>query len=339
MITSPGSIPSCSCSARRSAVRRGAFAPPVKAGAQRVTAHRVNALVQKSGRTQFKHHLWHAACEKNLHCGKVPRAVGQSVHQARNLAIDCGPIIHRGPRQTRRMSNGRQMQQKIRRTAKRRMKHHGVANGGGSKNVARAHAPVDAGAAVRAPSGSPHRATQAGLRAQARCAAARAPALRPPPATVAAVPRNWHPPPGDAQARQPTSAAYSSVICFCAKRAPMVCTLPASSPDSGSSVTPPGTSTAGLRAADASAIIMAGSPLSHVATPMTPLPRWQRAHQPAQHHGSIVAEGQRVHHARGALGAAVAGVGAGSGERESRAADFSSRAASATSRPTSQWPV
>ncbi len=52
----------------------------------------------------------------------------------------------------------------------------------------------------------------------------------------------------------------------------MVCTFAASSPDSGSSVTPPGTSTAGFFPDDASAIIIAGSPLSHVAMPITPLP-------------------------------------------------------------------
>ena len=52
----------------------------------------------------------------------------------------------------------------------------------------------------------------------------------------------------------------------------MVCTRPASSPDSGRSVTPPGTSTAGFAPDEASAIIIAGKPLSHVAIPMTPLP-------------------------------------------------------------------
>ncbi len=95
----------------------------------------------------------------------------------------------------------------------------------------------------------------------------------------------------------------------------MVCTFAASSPDSGSSVTPPGTSTAGFFPDDASAIIIAGSPLSHVATPITPLPRGQRAHQAAQHHRGIVAKRQRVHHAGGALRAAVAGIGAGARER------------------------
>ena len=40
----------------------------------------------------------------------------------------------------------------------------------------------------------------------------------------------------------------------------------------------------------------------------------QRAHEAAQHDGGVVAEGQRVHHAGGALGAAVARIGAGAGK-------------------------
>src|SRR2546425_10083949 len=50
----------------------------------------------------------------------------------------------------------------------------------------------------------------------------------------------------------------------------MVCTLAASSPLSGSNVTPPGTNTHGISGTPASAIIIAGSPLSQVATPITP---------------------------------------------------------------------
>ncbi len=59
----------------------------------------------------------------------------------------------------------------------------------------------------------------------------------------------------------------------------------------------------------ARAINMAGSPLSHVATPITPRAR-QRADQPPQDDGRIVAVGQAVHHAGGTLRTAVAGVGA-----------------------------
>ena len=87
---------------------------------------------------------------------------------------------------------------------------------------------------------------------------------------VPAVPRNWQPPPGEAHARQASSAASSRLIRPCAKRALTDCTLPASSPSSGSSVTPPGTITPGSLRCEAMAISMAGRPLSQVATPSTP---------------------------------------------------------------------
>jgi hypothetical protein len=83
-------------------------------------------------------------------------------------------------------------------------------------------------------------------------------------------PRNWQPPPGDPHARQPSSAAASSDSSPRAKRAPIDCTLPASSPSLGGSVTPPGTSTLGSSRIATSASIIAGSPLSQVATPSTP---------------------------------------------------------------------
>ena len=110
------------------------------------------------------------------------------------------------------------------------------------------------------------------------------------------------------------SAASSRVIWPWAKRAPTDCTLPASSPSSASRVTPPGTSTQGRSRAPASAIIMAGRPLSQVATPSTPRARGQRADQAAEDRGGVVAVGQGIEHAGGALGAAVAGVGAIGGE-------------------------
>ena len=50
----------------------------------------------------------------------------------------------------------------------------------------------------------------------------------------------------------------------------MVCTAPASSPTVGGRVTPPGTTIAGSSRIAASATIIAGSPLSQVAMPITP---------------------------------------------------------------------
>ena len=155
---------------------------------------------------------------------------------------------------------------------------------------------------------------------------------------VAAVPRNWHPPPGVAQVRQPTSAAYSSVICPWANRAPMVCALPASSPSSGSRVTPPGTRMLGVAPQEASAIIIAGRPLSQVATPITP----RRVGSDRISRRSTIAASLRkgsessmpavpwVRPSHGSVQAPAKGT-----QRCVR----SSRAASATSSPTSQWPV
>ena len=98
---------------------------------------------------------------------------------------------------------------------------------------------------------------------------------------VAAVPRNWQPPPGVPQARQARAAASSSVTRPWAKRAPSVCTAPASSLPSAGSVTPPGTITPGRSEQPASASIVAGRPLSQVAMPRTPARRgseriWRR---------------------------------------------------------------
>ena len=52
----------------------------------------LHSYIQKPMGAQFQHHLGHAAGQKHLHGGEITRAVGQRVHQARNLAIDLDPI-------------------------------------------------------------------------------------------------------------------------------------------------------------------------------------------------------------------------------------------------------
>ena len=132
---------------------------------------------------------------------------------------------------------------------------------------------------------------------------------------VAAVPRNWQPPPGVPQARQPMVAASSTVMRPCAKRAPIDWTLPASSPPMAGSVTPPGTTMPGRWPHPASASIVAGSPLSQVAMPITPRPTRQRADQAPHDDRRVVAIRQAVEHAGRALGAAVARIAAVGGKR------------------------
>ena len=95
------------------------------------------------------------------------------------------------------------------------------------------------------------------------------PSASPTTCEVAAVPRNWQPPPGEPQARQPSSAASDSETNPCAKRAPRVCTFPASSPTRRQRDAA-GNEHARQSRKPASAIIIAGRPLSHVAMPSTP---------------------------------------------------------------------
>ena len=191
---------------------------------------------------------------------------------------------------------------------------------------------------ARAPSAGPCRARSAGPTARAPSAAATGRAPRRRPATWPRCRGTGSRRRASAQARQPSSAASSSVISPWAKRAPMVCTLPASSPSLGGSVTPPGTRThgqvvqRGQRHHHRRQALVAGGDAEHARA------RRQRADQPAQHDGGVVAVGQAVHHAGRALRAAVAGVGAEAGERDA-AERRSSSAAACISRPTSQWPV
>ena len=128
------------------------------------------------------------------------------------------------------------------------------------------------------------------------------------------MPRNWQPPPGVPQARQPRSAASDSVTNPWANRVPRVCTAPASSPDSGGSVTPPGTSDAGevaqprQRHHHRGQALVAGGDAQHTGA------NGQRPRQPPQHDCGVVPIRQAVKHARRALRSPVAGVRAESRE-------------------------
>ena len=68
------------------------------------------------------------------------RPVGQRVHQARRLAIDARPIVHRGARQSRGMGDGRQVQDQVGGTAEGRVHHQGIAHRGVVQDAAHGQA-------------------------------------------------------------------------------------------------------------------------------------------------------------------------------------------------------
>ncbi len=155
---------------------------------------------------------------------------------------------------------------------------------------------------------------------------------------VAAVPRNWQPPPGLAQARQPSSAASCRETSPWTNRDPIDWTLPASSPWAGGNVTPPGTITPGRPCEPARASIIAGRPLSHVATPSTP---FRRGSERIRRRKTTAAS---LRYGRLSIIPGVPWVRPSHGSETMPAngatpAAFNSSAASRTSSPTSQCPV
>ena len=187
-----------------------------------------------------------------------------------------------------------------------------------------------AGRARRGPSGAPCRARSVAPRAPARCAAptARAPRRRPARSRPCrgtgsrrrATRRRGSPsrPPPRARSSRARSGRRSSAPSRRPRRR------------SAGSVTPPGTITPGRSCAPASAIIMAGRPLSQVATPITPTRVGSDRISRPQHHRRVVAIRQDVHHPGRALRPPVARIGDVAGERHAHRALRSSSAAAAS---------
>ena len=146
-------------------------------------------------------------------------------------------------------------------------------------------------------SAAPCRARSRDRKAPAPNAPSDMPSASPTTCAVAAVPRNWHPPPGDAHARQPASAACSSVSSPCVKRTPMVCTRPASSPfapaerDAARHEHARKVAAARERHHHRGQALVAGRDADHAAACR------QRSDQPAENRRGVVPVGQAVEHA------------------------------------------
>ena len=131
---------------------------------------------------------------------------------------------------------------------------------------------------------------------------------------VAAVPRNWQPPPGDAQARQPMSRRLRErdepVGEARADRLRLARILAVAGGQGDSA----GHDHRGQVAAGGEGHGHGGQPLVAGGHAHHRLARGQRADEPPQDDGGVVAIGEAVEHAARPLGASVAGIGAEGGE-------------------------
>ena len=103
-----------------------ALCPPVQHLIEREPRAGGNARVEQAKRAQVQQHLRNATREVHAH-GRM-RSRGQRVDQSRNGAVDGHPVLDARAAQAGRVRDGRHVQQEVRRTAERRMRHHRVAN-------------------------------------------------------------------------------------------------------------------------------------------------------------------------------------------------------------------
>ncbi len=330
-------MPSCSLSALRSALRRSLCCHQSRL-ASSVSPLTVFTRVSKSpAARRCEHHLRHASCKKHLHRREILRPIRQRVHKPRNLRFTSAQSSTVGRfNPAENATAGRCSSRFV-----------DPPNAACSTiafliaaSVSTSRTPIfnwciRISARAERFAASSHIGWPEG--ASAVCGSA-SPNASPTTCAVAAVPRNWHPPPGLAQARHPTSAAYSSVICFCANRAPMVCTLPASSPDGGQQRHAPGNQNRRARPSRSQRHHHRRQALVARRDAQHALARGQRPHQPRSTIAASLRNGSEsiipvvpcVRPSQGSVHAPANGT--------ARSA-FNSRAASATSRPTSQCPV
>jgi hypothetical protein len=262
-----------------------------------------------------EHDFGDAAREVGPDGGVILRAVGQDVDEARGARLTAIQSWTVGRGNPAAWAMAGMWSRRLVEPPKGRVHRHGIADGGGVR-ISRMGMP--AFGQTQRPRGrcavaiSRHTAEPEG--ASALCGSA-IPRLRRRPAKWRPCPETGIRPRAKRRRGSPVRRLPSSESSPREKRAPMVCTAPASSPSRGGRVTPPGTMTQGRSRDPASAIIMAGSPLSQVATPSTPARRGRERMRRRRTSAASLRYGRRIKHARGALRAAIARIADCRGER------------------------
>ena len=320
MITSSGSTPSRSREAAREA-RRGARTTPTRRAARRASCRStVSTLVSSSpARRRCSITSGHAAGQEHLHGRMIARPVRQRVDEARHLPVDVGPVAAVGRRRPAACAIAGRCRIRFVDPPNAACDDHRVAQRGVGEDVAHRDAALlrapsapcaerramssqigwPDGASAEWPSDMPERFAD-DLRRRGRAEELAAAAGRRAGAAAEIG--------GFLERDLAVHEAHADRLH--ARRRPR--------PRSGSSVTPPGTSThgrswlRGQRHHHRRQPLVAGRDAEHAA------PRRQRSDQPAEDRRRVVAVRQAVEHRRRALRPAVARIGARRRQTESR---------------------
>ena len=113
--------------------------PRVEIFAERLSGNRLHRAVEQPEVAQMQHHLRHTAREEHPHRRMPHRTIRQRINQPRRRAIHLLPVRHHRPAQARCVGDGRDVQQQIRRSPKRRVHHHRIPNRRIREDIPRLH--------------------------------------------------------------------------------------------------------------------------------------------------------------------------------------------------------
>ena len=111
--------------------------PGVEHPAERAAGGGEDGLVEQAESSELEHHLGDAPGEVNADGRVVRRAIGQNIHDPRDLDVDLVPVVARRPGEARGKGDRRDVQEQVRGTAERGVNGHRVADGGVGQDVAR----------------------------------------------------------------------------------------------------------------------------------------------------------------------------------------------------------
>ena len=111
--------------------------PPREVFAEGATGDGAGVELEETGVAEVEHHLGHAAGEEDLHGGVVLRAIREDVDEARDGAVDARPVVDGGARQAGGVRDGGDVEREISGAAEGRVRDEGVVNRIGREEVAR----------------------------------------------------------------------------------------------------------------------------------------------------------------------------------------------------------
>ena len=223
--------------------------------------------------------------------------VRQRIDEPRHAAVDGRPVARSGRRSPAACAIAGRCRIRFVESAERRVDDHRVVHRGVGQDVAHRDA-ARSRPSTRARSGAPCRARSDGRTAPAPSARATSPALRRRPARSPPSRGTGSRHPGDAHARQPRSAASSSVISPWTNRTPIVWTragilsLLRQQRDAAGNENARQFVAGGQRHHHRRQSLVARRHAQHAA------PRRQRSDETAEDHRGVVAEGKAVEHRR-----------------------------------------